>query len=109
MEEFVKGDVVVIPFPFSDLSGNKKRPALILADLEGDDVIVCQITSSRFDKQSINLEEKDFSSGSLQQSSFIRPNKLFTISKSLMNYKIGAIKTAKLNDVLDKIIKMLKV
>ena len=45
MGEFMKGDVVVVPFPFSDLSANKKRPALVVATLTGDDVILCQITS----------------------------------------------------------------
>ena len=44
MEKPVKGDVVVIPFPFSDLTGAKKRPALVIADAGGDDVIMCQIT-----------------------------------------------------------------
>jgi mRNA interferase MazF len=47
MEKFVKGDIVVIPFPFSDLSGSKKRPALVLANLQGDDIILCQITSQQ--------------------------------------------------------------
>jgi len=45
MARFVKGDVVVIPFPFSDLSQAKRRPALVLAELEGNDRILCQITS----------------------------------------------------------------
>jgi mRNA interferase MazF len=45
MEEFVKGDVVVVPFPFSDLSEAKRRPALVIADLAGDDFVLCQITS----------------------------------------------------------------
>ena len=45
MGRFVKGDVVVIPFTFTDLSGSKKRPAFVVADLPGDDIIVCQITS----------------------------------------------------------------
>ncbi len=45
MAKFVKGDVVVIPFPFSDLSQSKRRPALVIAELEGDDLILCQITS----------------------------------------------------------------
>jgi len=44
---FVKGDVVVVLFPFSDLSQNKRRPALVLAELEGDDLILCQITSQK--------------------------------------------------------------
>jgi mRNA interferase MazF len=45
MGTFVKGDVVVVPFPFSDLSAAKRRPALVVAILTGDDVILCQITS----------------------------------------------------------------
>lgn len=45
MGKFVKGDVVVVPFPFSDLSASKRRPALVVATFMGDDVILCQITS----------------------------------------------------------------
>lgn len=45
MEKFIKGDVVILSFPFSDLSSSKKRPALILADITGDDYIMIQITS----------------------------------------------------------------
>lgn len=37
MEKFVKGDIVVIPFPFSDLSRNKKRPAFVIKDLPDND------------------------------------------------------------------------
>jgi len=44
----VKGDVVVIPFPFSDLSQSKRRPALVLAALEGDDVIL--LTKEKLDQ-----------------------------------------------------------
>jgi mRNA interferase MazF len=46
MEKFVKGDVVVIPFPFSDLSNYKKRPALVIANSFGEDIILAQITRS---------------------------------------------------------------
>ena len=45
MGGLVKGDVVVVLFPFSDLSSAKKRPALVLATPDGDDVILCQMTS----------------------------------------------------------------
>ena len=48
MAKFMKGDVVVIPFPFSDLSQSKRRPALVLTTLEGDDAILCQITSRTY-------------------------------------------------------------
>jgi mRNA interferase MazF len=66
MGKFVKGDVVVIPFPFTDLSGSKKRPAFVVADLSGDDIIVCQITSkSKSDPLALPLAARDFSSGGL--------------------------------------------
>ncbi len=45
MEKFVKGDIVVVPFPFSNLTRAKRRPALVITPLAGDDVILCQITS----------------------------------------------------------------
>lgn len=45
MGKFVKGDIVIVPFPFSDLSSSKKRPAMVISDLKGDDIILCQITS----------------------------------------------------------------
>ena len=45
MAKFVKGDIVVVPFPFSDLTNSKRRPALVITELTGDDVILCQITS----------------------------------------------------------------
>ena len=40
MAKFIKGDVVVVPFPFSDLTNAKRRPALVIAELEGDDLIL---------------------------------------------------------------------
>lgn len=77
MAKFVKGDVVVIPFPFSDLSQAKRRPALVVAFLEGNDLILCQITSQRIkDKYAISLGDSDFETGGLKQLSNIRPNRL---------------------------------
>ncbi|MDR0320466.1 MAG: type II toxin-antitoxin system PemK/MazF family toxin, partial [Treponema sp.] len=85
MGQFVKGDVVIIPFPFSDLSGNKKRPAFVVADLSGDDIIVCQITSKfKSDSFALAIGTPDFISGSLPVDSFIRPNKLFTANKNMI-------------------------
>lgn len=70
MAKFVKGDVVVVPFPFSDLTQAKKRPALVISVLEGDDLILCQITSRMLkDKYSMPLIDDDFKEGSLKQTS----------------------------------------
>ena len=61
MARFVRGDVVVVPFPFSDLSHTKRRPALVVEELEGGDRILCQITSQAIhDKYSIVLDGSRF-------------------------------------------------
>ena len=100
MEEFMKGDVVILPFPFSDLSSSKKRPALVVVNLTGDDIILCQITSeSRIDDYSIVLENNDFRKGSLNLTSVIRPNRLFTADKSIILYKVGSLKEKRINTV----------
>ncbi|MEH1813604.1 MAG: type II toxin-antitoxin system PemK/MazF family toxin [Nostoc sp.] len=75
MAGFVKGDVVIVPFPFSDLTQTKRRPALVIATLQGNDLILCQITSqSVSDIYAIELNNSNFSYGRLNQPSNIRPN-----------------------------------
>ncbi|MEX8546521.1 MAG: type II toxin-antitoxin system PemK/MazF family toxin [Mucilaginibacter sp.] len=109
MAGFVKGDIVVIPFPFSDLSGNKKRPALILANLPGDDIILCQITSQQTkDAFSILINFNDFSSGSLPVASNIRPTRIFTADKNIIIRKAGTLKTQITEKVTQLLIDLLK-
>ena len=105
MGRFMKGDVVVIPFPFTDLSGNKKRPAFVIADLQGDDVIVCQITSkSKSDPYAHPIGASDFISGGLPVDSFIRPNKIFTADKNIILSVAGRLCETKIHDVLNSVI-----
>lgn len=79
------GDVVVLPFPFSDLSDVKKRPAMVVALASGGDVVLCQITSQPYAQQTaIALHDSDFSTGGLNQASYARPDKLFTASPALI-------------------------
>jgi len=106
--KFVRGDIVVVPFPFSDLTQAKRRPALVIAQLEGDDVILCQITSKTIkDNYALSIEEQDIESGSLQQSSNIRPNRIFTADSHIILYRVGNLKASKLSEVVDKIIEIL--
>lgn len=108
MARFIKGDVVVLNFPFSDLTRTKRRPALVITALTGDDVILCQITSQvKFDSYAIKLDNTDFESGGLNQSSRIRPNRLFTADAGIILYSIGRISDAKLLEVVDRLIAML--
>lgn len=109
MGRFVKGDVVVVPFPFSDLSMSKRRPALVLAELSGDDFILCQITSQSVrDSYSLELLDSDFDSGSLNRPSNIRPNRLFTADRHIILYKTGRLNKGKIENVLDALIGILK-
>ncbi len=109
MGRFIKGDIVVLPFPFTDLSSAKKRPALVLADLAGDDYIMLQITSKGIrDSYALPLLQTDFASGSLKQDSNIRPNKIFTLDEKLVLYKIGHINKDKLSECIDKVCSIVK-
>jgi mRNA interferase MazF len=108
MAKFVKGDIVVVPFPFSDLTQSKRRPALILAELSGDDFILSQITSHNIkDRYSISIETKDFESGSLNRNSNIRPNRIFTADKKILLYKAGHLKRDKIEETIARLIKIL--
>lgn len=108
MARFVKGDVVVVPFPFSDLSQSKRRPALVMANLQGDDVILCQITSQSVrDEVAVPLTEADFLAGSLQRNSNVRPNKIFTADKKILLYKVGSITTDKLGQIITRLVEIL--
>src|SRR5260370_39714819 len=108
MGRFVKGDVVVVPFPFSDLTSAKRRPALVIAALTGDDVILCQITSRTVrDSYAIPLTISDFTDGSLQQDSNIRPNRLFTADSNIIVYKVGSLKASKTAEVIAKIVQII--
>jgi len=109
MAEFIKGDVVVVPFPFSDLSNTKRRPALVITNLTGNDLILCQITSKNVsDSYSILIKEVDFSSGSLNKISNVRPNKLFTADSRIILYKIGRLKEEKISEIIQSIITIIE-
>ena len=83
------GEVVVLPFPQTNLQSGKRRPALVVADLNGDDLILCQITSRfRSDGYSVPLAIADFERGRLSVESFIRPNRLFTVEQSVILYAV---------------------
>jgi mRNA interferase MazF len=105
----VKGEVVIVPFPFSDLSQIKKRPALVVAELKGDDRILCQITSRSYDDPySIPLVNTDFQVGGLKMSSWVRPNKIFTFESSLIERSVGRLNDQKMNEIIEALIKIMR-
>ena len=106
MGQPVRGDVVVLPFPYSNLAASKRRPALVIAkaDPHGD-VILCMITSQNTrDACAVPLVQSDFANGSLPLDSNARPNRLFTADTSIIIRKAGHLTPEKLDAVVAAII-----
>jgi mRNA interferase MazF len=109
MGKFVKGDIVILPFPFSDLSGTKRRPAFVVTDLPGDDIILCQITSrAPLDSVSVPINNQDFDTGSLPVDSFVRPNKIFTADKNIIMSIAGRLSKFKTAEVTKNILSLIQ-
>ncbi|MEO8885570.1 MAG: type II toxin-antitoxin system PemK/MazF family toxin [Mucilaginibacter sp.] len=97
-----KGDIVLITFPFTDLSGTKLRPAVILAE-DDDDVTTCFITTKLFWQDPTDLLiEPTFANG-LKKSSLIRTGKISTLSISLIQGILGRLTTFEIDDLNKKL------
>ena len=103
------GAVVLVTFPFSDLSQSKLRPAVVLADVGRGDWILCQITSNSYgDSQAITLTNANFDTGSLLVASYARPGKLFTANSNLMVRQVGTLKADMLKQIVETVINILR-
>ena len=108
MGSFAAGQVVLLPFPFSDLSQNKFRPALLIANADRGDWIACQITSNPYaDSRAVKLTDSAFSDGNLRRESYARPGKLFTANESLISTRVGTLTPAMLDKVRTAIATMI--
>lgn len=91
-----RGDVVLVPFPFADLSGSKVRPAIIIsADPQGPELIVAFITSVLTNRSPRGAEVEiappnpEFHATGLKTGSLIRMDKLVTLSRSVISRRLG--------------------
>jgi len=106
-------EIVLVPFPYSDLSSAKKRPVLIVSNdtynQRFDDVLVCVITSNKYkDAYSINLSDKNLETGILPESSIVKTHKLFSVQKSKIIKKFSIVKTAFYKEVENLICRLVK-
>lgn len=93
-----------MPFPYTDLSSVKKRPAIVIAELKGDDIILAQITSvKRNDENLVNLSKDDFEIGCLDHNSFVIASMIFTADSSTVCYKVGKLKQEKILEIQNKL------
>lgn len=109
MVALAAGAVVLVPFPFSDLSSAKLRPAVVLADAGRGDWILCQVTSNPYgDPRAIELTGSSFDSGSLRITSYVRPGKLFSASADLIVSQVGALNAAAFTAIIEAVIDILQ-
>jgi mRNA interferase MazF len=96
-----EGDIVIFRFPFSDLSTSKIRPALVLKILNGQDAIVCMLTTqdARCTGNAIPVGQADIEHGSLRKPSNIRPDRLFTANTSIFVKTIATVNRPKIQEV----------
>jgi mRNA interferase MazF len=103
------GSVVLVPFPFSDLSQSKLRPAVVLADAGNGDWILCQLTSNAYsDARAVRLTKSDFTKGSLRIDSYARPGKLFTANQELVVAEVGVLAGKAFDGVLSAVVRILR-
>ena len=101
---FAAGQIVIVRFPFSDLTASKLRPAVVLADAGRSDWILCQITSQPYgDPRAIQLGSGDFTQGGLHLTSYARPGKLFTAHASLVAGQAGHLRPGKFMAIRDAV------
>ncbi len=104
MGKFAVGSVVLVMFPFSNLKGQKVRPALVLANVEFGNLILCQITSKPYtSKIAIAIKSADFAKGSLPIVSYVRPDKLFTADTTIIKITVGILSPKSKNAVLQSV------
>ncbi len=90
---FRSGDIILVPFPFTDLSSSKRRPALLLRSLgEFGDWLCLPVTTQNAHQQSQRLQDEDFAEGELPQASWVRINRPTLLSESIMLGKIATLK-----------------
>ena len=103
------GSVVLVTFPFSDLTQTKLRPAVVLARASRSDWILCQITSKPYsDPRATEINDNSFDSGSLRWVSYARPGKLFTGSDSLIVTGVGKLRIEVFTEIVETVVRLLR-
>ncbi len=110
MGAFTAGEVVLVHFPFSDLTQSKLRPAIVLADAGKNDWVLCQVTSQPYrDPRAIPVSEADLTRGALRVNSYARPGtKLFTAHESLVAGRVGTLADTKYQELREAVVRLIQ-
>lgn len=101
---YEQGEIIIVPFPFTDLSSIKQRPVIVLSrssdNKNSEDIITCGITSNlKNSKYSVLIDNKDLLSGEIPKPSRIKLDKLFTLNQNIVKKRIGRINITTFNKV----------
>ena len=107
-----QGDLLLVPFPFSDQSGRKVRPIIVISNNEfnehSEDILVIGVTSNiSKDKYTLPFINQDLDEGKLITPCCIKAENILKIDKELVIKKIGKTKKEKLKDIVNKILEIL--
>lgn len=103
-------EIILIPFPYSDLTATKRRPALVISNSlmnRSEDRICCLITSNSANK-GIFIESSNFDSGKLPFKSWVKPNRIFSVNEKIVIKKLCTIKRDFHKKIIDEINKLLR-
>tara|TARA_Y100000310_G_scaffold328062_1_gene395483 strand:- start:26859 stop:27194 length:336 start_codon:yes stop_codon:yes gene_type:complete len=109
---YEQGEIVIVPFPFSDLSNIKNRPVLVISKNQDndsvEDIITCGITSHlKNTKYSLFIDNNDLEEGEIPSKSRIKIDKLFTIKKNIIQKKVAKINKETLKKVKKEFFKLI--
>lgn len=105
-----QGDIVFVPFPFTDLSSKKTRPALVLSNstLKGTDLVLCGITSQKYGDQEVEIRTEDMQEGGLPLISYVKYGKIVTIDQGIIIGKLGCVSREKFMQIVLNVEKIIK-
>ena len=110
MTTYKRQDVVLIPFPFSDLSSSKQRHAIVLATVDARQELICMMLTSTFRTDySVDIQVTDITSAGLPKPTVARTSRLFTITNELVRKKIGEISDSDFKAIIKKLLELLHI
>ena len=107
---FEQKEIVLIPFPYSDLTGSKQRPALIISNSsinKTEDRICCLVTTKPH-KSNVSINRSDINQGRLPFESFIKPHRIFTINEKIIKKRLCKISINLHKRIVNKLNESLK-
>lgn len=107
MTKYEPGEIVVIPFPFSDLTGAKKRPAMVLADINEKQEIICMMLTSIQTGSKYEYNISCWEDAGLLKPTCAKIHRVFTISYHIVHKKIGKLDQEEYEAILKKVFNLL--